>query len=250
MAKDHGLGSAFYYGGVDLSGDTNALDTISKSLALIPNTGIDKYAHERIPGVLDGQISLQSHWNPTSAHAVYSVLPRTDRIASWVHKGTTLGSHVASLVAKQENYDPTRDDKGGILAKVDNQANAFWLDWGLALTPGKLTQGAAGNGTGVDFLDWGGGFSFGLQMYLHVFAFTGTSITVKLQHSTDNGGVDPYADITGATFVAAASAPQAQRVQTSRTLAIKRWIRLVSTGTFSNCQFAVAVTANRTSCPL
>jgi hypothetical protein len=250
MAKESGLGAAYFFGGVDLSGDTNALDSISKSLALLPATGIDKSAMERLPGLLDGQIAWQSHWNPTNAHAVLSTLPRTDRIASYWHRGTLLGTHVASLVSKQTNYDPTRDDKGGIIAKVDTLANAFWLDWGLGITAGKLTQGGAGNGTGVDFNNWGGGFSFGLQAYLHVFAITGTSCTVKLQHSNDDGAGDAYTDITAGGFVAASVAPQAQRIQTSRTLPIKRWIRLVTTGTFSSCQFAVSVTANRTTYPL
>ncbi|WP_372352624.1 hypothetical protein [Streptomyces sp. KL116D] len=88
-----------------------------------------------------------------------------------------------------------------------------------------------------------GAANFGLQAYLHVFAFTGTSVTVKLQESSDNGVGDPWADVTGGAFTAA-TAIGAQRIETARGLTVKRYLRAVSTGTFTSATFAVSVNRN------
>jgi hypothetical protein len=116
---------------------------------------------------------------------------------------------------------------------------------GLALTTGKRTDTAATNGTGVDFGDPSpAAFSYGLQAYLHVFAFTGTNATIKLQQSSDNGAGDAWSDVVGGAFASVTSGPQAQRIETARDLAVERYLRVVTTGTFTSLQFAVATTVN------
>jgi hypothetical protein len=246
MAKDHGLGANYYFDGVDLSGDTNAMSKISKSLAVIDETGLDKFARERLPGKLDGAIDWESFFNPTNAHPVLSTLPRTDRIATYLHKAAVLGTPSACIVAKQMDYAPTRTDDGGLTAKVATLANGFWLDWGYSITTGKATFGGAANGTGVDFANQGAPANFGLQAYLQVFAFTGASATIVLQGSSDNAVGDPYAAITGGGFAVVSSAPQSQRIATARNLAVERWVRVSVTGTFTNLVFQVTVNVNRT----
>lgn len=249
MAKETGLGAAYFLDGFDLSGDTRELGRISKALTPIDQTGINKYAFERKAGVLDGGIDWTSYFNPENAHDALETLPRTDRIASYYHKGDVLGTPVASLVAKQLNYDPTRELNGGLTAAVQSQANAWWLDWGLSLTAGVRTDTAATDGSSVDFNDWGGGSSFGLQAYVHVLDFTGTDVTIKLQESSDNGVGDPWADVTGGAFTAVTGGtPLAQRIATARDQAVERYLRVVTetTGGFTNLEFAVAVTVNRT----
>jgi len=240
MAKESGLGANFYLDGIDLSGDTGSLESISKALNPIPQTGIDKSAYERKAGQLFGVIDWTSFFNPTSAHPALANVPRTDRIATYFHR-TTLGSPAASMVCKQVDYAPSRPADGSLLVKVQTISNAWWLDWGLSLTAGKKTDGGATNGTGVDFT---AGAAFGLQGYLQVFAFTGTSATVKLQHSNDNAVGDPYADVTLGGFTLVTGVTK-ERIQTSRTLPIKRWLRVVTTGTFSNLVFAVQGTVNK-----
>lgn len=247
MAKEHGLGAAFYLDGVDLSGDTQAVPNITKSLSPIPMTGIDKKAFERKGGVLDGNIQWTSYFNPTNAHLKLNDLPRTDVIASYFHKNDVLGTPVASLVAKQTSYDPTRGADGSLTASVSALSNQWWLDWGYSLTTGKRTDTAATNGSSVDFGDpTPGAYSFGLQAYLHVFAFTGTDVTIKLQQSSDNGVGDAWADVTGGAFTAVTTAPLAERIATARNQAVERYLRLVTTGTFSSVQFAVSVALNVT----
>src|SRR6266540_1571321 len=99
---------------------------------------------------------------------------------------------------------------------------------------------SAYNGTGVDA---GASSAFGLQAYLQVFAFTGTSVTVKLQESSDNAVGDPYADVVGGAFTAATGITS-QRIETTRSLTVKRYLRVVTTGVFSNAVFAVMVAKN------
>jgi hypothetical protein len=82
--------------------------------------------------------------------------------------------------------------------------------------------------------------NFGLTAMLQNFAFTGTSDTPKLQHSADDGSADAYADITGGGFSAISSAPTTQLLQTTTTRTIKRYIRLVTVGTFNPNTLAVA----------
>lgn len=245
MGKETGLGNQLYLDGYDLSGDTNAISKISKAINLLEMTGIDKSAVERKAGQLDGGIDWVSFWNPTNAHtALDDITTKADRVASFFHR-SALAVPACSIVCKQTDYAPNRANDGALLADVSTVANSFWLDWGLACTAGKRTDTAATNGTGVDFTNWGGGNSFGLQAYLQVFSFTGTSCTVKLQGSSDDGAGDAYADITGGAFTAA-TGRTSQRIETSRTQAIENWVRVVTTGTFSECTFAVHVTANAT----
>lgn len=101
----------------------------------------------------------------------------------------------------------------------------------------------------VNMIDGGTGGSvtrtstkLGLSAYEHIFAFTGTDVTVKLQHSADDAVTDAYADITDAAF-AQASAIGSERIETAADLLIRRWIRVVTTtvGGVNPVTFAVAV---------
>jgi hypothetical protein len=242
MAKQSGLGDALYIAGYDLSGDIGAVNSIAGGPAAIEVTGIDKSAPERIGGLRDGHIDYTAFFNTAAgrAHARLSTLPTADVIISYF-RGTTLGGASANLVAKQLNYDGTRADDGAFTFAGANQGNGYGLEWGTSLTAGKRTDTAATNGSSVDFGT--GSTAFGLQAYLHVFSFTGTSVTVKLQESSDNGAGDAWADVTGGAFTAATGIAS-QRIATASGQTVERYLRVVTTGTFSNAVFAVSVTRN------
>lgn len=242
MAKQSGLGDNFYIAEFNVSGDINSLGGISAPTATLESTAIDKYGMERLYAHRDGHVEGTSYFNPSAgkAHAAFSTLPRTDRVVTYA-RGTTLGNPAFSMVAKQIDYNGTRADDGSFTFNFTADANSFGADWGRLLTAGPRTDTAATNGSSVDFGT--GSTSFGLQMYVHLFAFTGTSVTIKLQESSDNAVGDPFADVTGATTGALSSA-QAVRVQTARNLTVERYLRVVTTGTFSNAQFVVVVNRN------
>lgn len=245
MAKQTGLGDKLFVGGVNLSGDVGAVDKVSGGPAPLEVTGIDKSAIERIGGVRDGGIDWSSWFNPSAAaeHATLKGLPTADVQVMYL-RGSGIGSPGACCIAKQLNYDGERAADGGFSFSLSAAANGFGVEWGEQGTVGIRSDTAATNGAS---LDGGAPTSFGLQAYLQVFSFTGTSCTVKLQSSSDNGGGDAFADVAGAAFAAASSAPQAQRIETARNLAVERYLRVVTTGTFSQCSFAVVIVRNQTS---
>lgn len=80
--------------------------------------------------------------------------------------------------------------------------------------------------------------AFGAQAYLQVTQVTGTSVTVTVQHSPDNSTWS-----TLAVFTAVTAAPATQRLTASGT--VGRYLRAISTGTFSAASFAVAVAVNQ-----
>lgn len=243
MAKQSGLGDNYYVNGVDLSGDTNSLSRVGGGPGAGDFTGINKSAPERLGLLRDGEISWVSYFNPATgaAHPTLRSVGDADSVVSYF-RGTSLGSPVAAGLFKRVNYDGNRGQDGSFLLNVQALENGYGVDWGVAGTAGRRTDTAATNGTGVDL---GAATSFGLQAFLHVFSFTGTSVTVKLQGSSDNGSGDAFADITGGGFTAATGVTS-QRIATGAQ-AIERYVRVVTTGTFSSAVFAVSVHPNTTA---
>lgn len=243
MAKTGGLGDNFYVAGYDLSGDIGAIGRVAGGLAGTQDvTGINKSAFERVGLLRDGGMEWTSFLNPGegAAHERLSALPTADVIATYC-RGTTLGNPAASMVGKQINYDPTRGTDGSITLAVQALPSGYGLEWGRLLTAGKRSDSAATNGSSVDF---GAAGTHGLQAWLHVFSFTGTSCTVKLQQSSDDGDTDAFADLTGGGFTAATDVTS-QRITVSG--AVERYLRIATTGTFTECTFAVQVTVNETA---
>lgn len=242
MSKQSGLGDNLYIAGYDLSGDISALPNIGGGPAVQDVTGIDKSAMQRIGLLRDGRMQMATFFNPAvgQAHPRLASLPTTDVILSYF-RGTTAGGQSACMVAKQANYDGTRADSGEFTFTVEALANGYGLEWCRSMTAGKRTDTTATNGSSVDFTT--GSTTFGLQAYLHVFAFTGTSVTVKLQESSDNGVGDAFADVTGGAFTAATGITS-QRIATSSSQTVERYLRVVTTGTFTNAIFAVSVNRN------
>jgi len=253
MAKNHGLGMGVYLDGYDISGDVQSIGRMGGGPAVIETTGIDKYAFERIGGRRDGALDLMTYFNPETAadvpgtsadrsHVVLRSLPMSDRQVMVTHPS----GEAWNIVAKQGNYDPTVAADGAITCAVGCQANGYGIEPGRLLTAGKVSQGTAGSLTSVDFGTGFAAFLFGAQFHLQVFAFTGTSATVKIQQSSDNGAGDAWADVTGGSFVAA-TGRGTQRIQTARDQTIERYLRVTTTGTFTALTFAVSAEVNLTA---
>lgn len=73
MAKTSGLGSNFYIGGYDLSGDVGSVDQISTPTATFDVTSIRDTANERIYGRRDGMMSFTSFFEYSGAIVAPSV---------------------------------------------------------------------------------------------------------------------------------------------------------------------------------
>jgi hypothetical protein len=245
MAKQSGLGDQLFIGGFDIGADTSAIGNLSTPRATLPSTGITASANERIFGERDGMAEFTTYFNPgpvggplDNEHKALRTLPLTDTQVMYL-RGAGIGNDAFAMTAKQINYDPTRGDDGSFTFNVSAEANAFGADWALQLTAGKRSDTTATNGAGLDTT---ASLAFGFQAYLQVFSFTGTSVTIQLQDSADNVS---FANLTDGQFTVVSAAPTFERIQSSSaTATVRRYLRVITSGTFSQCTFAVAINKN------
>jgi hypothetical protein len=239
MTKGTGLGDQFAFGGYDLGGDINSIQRIGGGPAPIVMTDITQHAVARAGGKLDGEVSFTSYFDPATgaSHDRFSGLSTADNLGTYWHgqDAAAVGAAAASVIGRQIGYDGNEGDDGSFLFSIQLLPSQFGVEWGRLLTAGKRTDGAAGNGASLDQATVSPG-SFGWRLHYHLFAFTGTSVTLKVQESSDNGAGDAFADVTGATTGALSSAPAAGRVS-ALSGTVERYVRLVTTGTFSNAVF-------------
>lgn len=243
MSKQSGLGDNLYVGGYDLSGDIGSIQRVASPRATLDSTGINKLANERLLGQRDGAIEFTAYFNKAAGqeHLVLSALPTADVVGSYF-RGTTLGNPSACLVAKQINYDPTRGQDGALTVNTQLLGNAYGLDWGQSLTAGQRIDTTATNGSSVDFL---AATSFGWVAYLQVFEFSGTDITITLEDSANNS---VFASFTGSAFTQVTAARRTQRIaSSSATATVRRYVRAVSSGTFTSVTFTITFVKNEAS---
>ena len=231
MTKQAGLGQRLLVGGYDISGDIQTLSSVQGMTALGDVTDITQSAHSRLGLLRDGSMAASAFFDAANAHPVLSALPTADVGVSYL-LGTTLAAPAACIVAKQVGYDPNRAASGELTLKTEFKANGYGIGWGEQLTAGLRTDTTATAGA---YYDDGAGSAFGGQAWLQVTAFTGTSVTVTIEHCTTSGGT--YAGVLA--FSAVSAAPAWQRIAVSNTTAIDRYLMVVTTGTFTNAVFSV-----------
>lgn len=241
MAKTSGLGDNFYISGYDLSGDVSAIGQLGGGPATLDVTGIKSSANELIGGLRQGDWQFTSFWEFTSSGQGYALnaldsLPTADVIATYF-RGTTLQNPAACINGKQLNMDPTRDATGNLTIAVEVQGNEYGMEWGEMLTPGLRTDADATVGA---YIDDGAGSSFGGQAYFQLVEFTGTSVTIDIQSCTTSGGTYATTGLTSAAFTAIG----AQRLAVANTTTINRYLKVITSGTFTNAVFAVAFMRN------
>jgi hypothetical protein len=240
VAKQTGMGAAFYVGGYDLGGDTQTF-TIHGGPAALDVTDVTQSAYTRLPGLRSSAIDWVSYHDPAALaeHVALSPLTTSDQIVTAIMPPVAVGSPSVSQNSKQINYDPTRATDGMLTFAINDQSQGFGQEWGIALTAGKRTDTVATAGTFYDNL---ASFAFGAQAYLQVFAFTGTDVTIAIQHATTSGGA--YSNII--PFTQVTSAPQAQRAFVSNVTTINEFLKVTTTttGGFTSVTFAVQISVN------
>jgi hypothetical protein len=237
--KTTGLGDQLAVAGYLIGGDIQQL-SLHGGPALLDSTDITQSAHSRLGGLFDGGISATAFNDPAAGgeHAAFSPLSRSDQIVTYF-RGQAIGNPAFSLQSRQLNYDFTRAADGMLTEKVDEQLDQY-QEWGVQLTPGPRTDTGATNGTQYDNL---ASYAFGAQAYLHAVAFTGTDVTVTIQHSATSGSgftnLMSFSQITGGV-------PQAQRTSVSNSTTVDRYLRAITTtsGGFTSFEFLVAITVN------
>lgn len=249
MAKVSGLGDRLYVGAFDLSGDVGAVGRVSGSVATLEATGMSSSAMERLFGLRDGGIDFTSYWNDSAggAMAVLSLLPTTDVGVSYF-KGHTLGAVCANLNAKELDYVPTRGNDGSLTMQSTFSATTsenLNLAWGVELTAGQRTDTSGTNPTsGLD--DLSGvptSTSFGATVFVHLLSLTGTNVIFTLR---DAATEPTYAAVTGGA-AASMTAVGYQRWSTGSTQAIRRYLSIGTSGTFTSAVFIVGVVRHATA---
>lgn len=236
--KQSGLGMKLYLQGMDMSGDVGAISTMRSSVAVLDVTPIDKTAHERIPGLRDGEITFNVFFNNADdeTHDALAALPTTD-VLCMVLTGTTAGDPVICLTAKQVNYDWQRNADGSMQGTVQLlAASGVPLEYGLLLVA-KTTHASADDEPGIDF---GAQTTAGAIGYLQHFSAASGTVEYDLEDSSDStNGVDgSWANLGAFSDVATPYAPIAQRIEISGT--VERWVRASTNGIFTNAVFAMA----------
>jgi hypothetical protein len=205
VAKISGIGGRLLLGGYDISTDITDFAASGK-VALLDVTDITQSAHSRLTGLHDGDMSVTALMDPANAHPVLSALPTADEIIEALIPPLSIGSPAACCNAKVIDYPPSRANDGMLSMKVEGQANGYGLEWALQLTPGLRTDTSATNGAS---LNNSAATLWGAQAYLQVTAFTGTSVTVEVEHAPDN---TTWTSLLA--FTAVTAAPATQRVAT------------------------------------
>lgn len=245
MAKQSGVGSALWFGSVDISGDVGAVNSLEHSRAEQDVTGINKSAVERILLRHDGMIGFTAFWNPTAgqAHPTLSALPRTD-VQVTVGIGSAsgaVGQWAASLLAKQTGYSPAFGDDGSLVASINAVANGYPLEWGELLTTGKQTFASGSvNGTSIDLNNVYAGSTttaFGAAAYLHVFSLGSGTPTLTIKDSANDS---TFAALSPTSLAFTPTVAGVERQTTGLTATIRRYIRVEVTGSYTNLVCALS----------
>lgn len=244
MAKQSGLGDQLFIEGYDVGADINSIGGMSNPRETLPGTGITQSAMARLFGKRDAAAEFVSYFNDATdqVHDALSGLPTADVHLMYL-RGEGAGNQAYCTVGKQIDYAPTRGDDGSLLFSTSIQSNSFGADWGRQLTAGKVTHASA---TDVASVDLGtGSKSFGFQAYLQVFSLDSGTATVTLEESSDDDDADAWEAIAGGSFTAVTDQTVERIQSSSSTLTVERYVRVTTTGTFSNLVFCVVFVRNK-----
>ena len=233
MAKQTGLTDNFFIDGHDLSGDVTSVATISGRKATRDTPVIESAGMVRLAGHGSGEISFTSWFDDGTnlEHTALAGMPTTDVVVLYT-RGVASDSPAAGIVAKQINYDGSKGSDKSLTMNVQCLANAVPLEWGVLLTAGAITQSSAGSESSKDD---SASSSNGIAAYLQMIDINSGTPTITIEHSANNSS---WSTLLSFSAVANGNEPAAERVTASGT--VNRYLRITSTGTFSNAKFVVA----------
>ena len=239
MAIQTGLNTRLYVEGYDLSGDANSLDGAGYTQNLLDTTALNTEAVSRTAGLVEGNITFNGFFNNATgrSHPVLSSnsgkLPAGDQVVL-IPFGSAVGDPFAGLVSKEGEYNVSRDQGSVITLTATYASEGIGTEFGEMLTAHEDTHSSAGSGT---VLDGGAATTNGASGYCQIFSLDSGTVTVNIQEATSSGG--SYVNMMTFSSVAAAGAPTAERGVMSGT--VKRYIKVTTTGTFSNAVIAVGL---------
>jgi hypothetical protein len=225
MAFVHGKGGAVLWAATDLSAYLNNVDAAATADTAEVTT-FGSSAKSYVAGTKDATLSLSGFFDGsvgavdevlstaavTTAPAGAGAIGNRAQLANVVHTGYTVTAPVGDAVSISAEAQVT----GGLAS-------------GIVLAD-LVARTATGNTTANDNAASSSG---GAVAHLHLVAFTGTDITIKVQESADNSS---WVDLI--TF-AQLTAEGSERATAAGTVA--RYLRVNIAGTFTTATFAVAI---------
>jgi len=236
MAKVSGLNVRLFVMGGDLSGDANALDGAGYTQETLETTALESAAVTRITGLADGSLSVNGYFDNASnkIHATFTSnsgkLPSADQVVL-VPMGSAVGSPMCGISAKEADYNVSRGTGSAMTVTSTFTGNGLGGEFGVMLTAFDDTHSSATNGTAVDN---SASSASGASGYLQAISLASGSVVVKIQESADNSS---WSDLITFSTVGTSGVPTAERLTMSGSVA--RYIRVISSGTFSNAKIAV-----------
>ena len=233
MAKQSGLNQRFYIAGYDISGDVGSITKAAASRNVQDITGLDKSALERIGLHADGLLDFTGFMNTGTdkSHDALKGLPPGD-VGVMYLIGTTRGDPVAAMMAKQANYDVTRNADGSLaIAVATLAAPGAPLEWCKLLVQ-KIAHSVAAPEAS---LDNAASSPNGAVGFLQHFDWSSGTIEYDIEDSSDDSAwvnLIPFTDQTSATGFT-------ERKFVSGL--VNRYLRAATNGTFTNADFAMAI---------
>jgi len=147
--------------------------------------------------------------------------------------GSAVGSPMCGISAKEADYNVSRGTGSAMTVTSTFTGNGLGGEFGVMLTAFDDTHSSATNGTAVDN---SASSASGASGYLQAISLASGSVVVKIQESADNSS---WSDLITFSTVGTSGVPTAERLTMSGSVA--RYIRVISSGTFSNAKIAVAL---------
>jgi len=236
MAKVSGLNVRLFVMGNDLSGDANALDGAGYSQETLETTALESAAASRITGLADGSLTVNGYFDNAAnkIHPTFTSnsgkIPTADQVVL-APMGSAVGSPMCGISAKETSYSVSRGTGSAITVSSAFSGNGMGGEFGVMLTAFDDTHSSATNGTAVDN---SASSANGGAGYLQAISLASGNVVVKIQHSADNSS---WSDLISYSSLATSGVPTAVRTEVTGT--VNRYLRVVSTGTFSNAKIAV-----------
>lgn len=236
MAFVHGKGTSVLLNAFDLSAYLNSADqTISVETAETTTFGSSSKSY--VAGLRDGTVSLSGFFDG-AANAVDSVISTalgsaTSSVLSVADEGLTIGNRALIVQAIDTSYQITGAVGDVVSISAEFQADGTGTGGSGQYRGVVLSTLATQTGTGPTSLtavDNTSGTANGLVANLHVTS-NAASLTVKIQHSTDNV---TFTDLV--TFTTLAGTGTEHKITTGT---VNRYLRVQWSGTAGSRNFAV-----------
>lgn len=230
MAFVHGKGAAVLVGQYDLSAFLNNFESAATAdTAEVTAFGASAKAY--VAGQRDATLSFSGFFDgaASAVDPVLSAALANARIFTLAPAGAAaIGNRAMLAEAFETGYTVTAPVADAVNISAEAQVSGGVAS-GVVLA-NLAARTATGNTTANDNAASTAG---GAVAHLHCTAFTGTDITIKVQHSADNS---TWVDlITFAQLTAAGS----ERASVTGT--VNRYLRVNISGTFTSATFAVAI---------